>query len=91
MAEWLAPLRETQVAQVRSEARPTISAENGFFCNPASGATFSSPAIHITNRLKFAVAKAKVCPHLEAWVRMGRGIPHVKGYNCTLRLRYSKE
>jgi hypothetical protein len=30
-------------------------------------------------------------PHLEAWVRVGRGIPHVKGHNSVLRLRYSKE
>jgi hypothetical protein len=32
-------------------------------------------------RKQFAVAKAKVFLHLEAWVRVGRGIPHVKGYN----------
>jgi hypothetical protein len=29
--------------------------------------------------------------HLEAWVRLGRGIPHVKGHTSVLQLRYSKE
>jgi hypothetical protein len=42
-------------------------------------------------RLKFAVAKAKVFTHLEAWVRVGCGIPHVKGHNSVLRICYSKE
>jgi hypothetical protein len=45
---------------------------------------FSSTAIEIIDMLKFAVAKAKVFPHLEAWVCVGRRIPHVKGYNSTL-------
>jgi hypothetical protein len=49
-------------------------------CNSASGGTFSSTAIEIINRLKFAVAKAKMFLHLEAGVRVGRRIPHVKGY-----------
>jgi hypothetical protein len=49
-------------------------------CNPASGGTFSSTAIDIINRLKlnlgkFEVAKAKMVLHLEALVRVGRGIP----------------
>jgi hypothetical protein len=52
MVERLAPLCATQVAWVRSPARPTISVENGFFCYPVSG----------------------VFPHLEAWIRLGRGI-----------------
>jgi hypothetical protein len=61
------------------------------FCKPASGGTLSSTAIEIINMLKFAVEKAKVFPHLEARVRVGRGIPHVKGHNSSLQLRYSKE
>jgi ribosomal protein L24E len=61
------------------------------FCNPASGGTFSSIAIEIINGLKFAVAKAKVFLHLEDWVHVGGGIPHVKGHNSVLRLCYSKE
>jgi hypothetical protein len=88
------PLPATQVAWVRSyvPARPTISVEKlALFCNPASGGTFSSNAIEIIRRLKLAVVKAKVFPHLEAWVRVGRGILHVKGYYSTLRLRYFKE
>jgi hypothetical protein len=60
------------------------------FCNPASGSMFSSTAIEIINRLKFEVAKAKVFPHLEAWVSVGRGIPHVNGHNSVLRHRYSQ-
>jgi hypothetical protein len=94
MAERLVPLLATQVARVRFPvpARPTISVEKvALFCNPASGGTFSSTAIEIIIRLKFAVAKAKVFPHLEAWIRVGRGIPHVKGHNSVLRLRYFKE
>jgi hypothetical protein len=83
--------RAAQIARVRSPVpdRPTISVEKlSLFCNPASGGTFSSTAIEIINRLKFAVAKVKVYPHLEAWVRVGSGIPHVKRYNRTLGLRY---
>jgi hypothetical protein len=76
MAEWLAPLPALQVAQVRS---PVINVEKlALFCNPASRGTFSGTAIEIINRFKFAVAKGKVFPHLEAWVRVGRGITHVK-------------
>jgi hypothetical protein len=94
MAERVAPLPATQVARVRSpvQARPLISVEKlALFRNPASGGTFSSTAIEIIKRLKFALAKAKVFPHLEAWVRVGCGIPHVKGHISVLRLRYSKE
>jgi hypothetical protein len=94
MAEWLAPLPVTQVARVLSPvlARLTISVEKlALFCNPKSGGTFLSTAIEIIKRLKFAVAKAKVFPHLEAWVRVGRGLPHVKGNNSTLRLGYFQE
>jgi hypothetical protein len=84
MVERLAPLPATQVAQVQSPvlARPTVSVKKlALLCNHASGGTLSSTAIEISNRLKLAVVKAKVLPHLEAWVRVGRGIPHVKGYN----------
>jgi hypothetical protein len=38
------------------------------FYNPVSGDKFSSTAIEIIKRFKFAVVKAKVFPHLEAWV-----------------------
>jgi hypothetical protein len=71
MAERLVPLLATQVARVRLPvlARSRISVEKlALSCNPASKGTFSSTAIEIINRLKFAVAKAKVFPHLEAWV-----------------------
>jgi hypothetical protein len=38
------------------------------FYNPAPGGTFSSTAIEIIKWVKqFAVAQAKVFPHLEAW------------------------
>jgi hypothetical protein len=69
MAERLATLPATQVARVQSPvpAGPTISVVKvALFCNPALGETFSSTAIEIINGLKFAVAKAKVFPHLEA-------------------------
>jgi hypothetical protein len=36
-----------------------------------SGCTFLSTAIKIMSRLKFALAKPKVFPHLEAWFRVG--------------------
>jgi hypothetical protein len=49
---------------------------------------FSSTAIEIINRLKFAVVKAKVFPHLKAWVCVGHGIQHVEGHNSVLRLCY---
>jgi hypothetical protein len=81
MAERLVPLLATQVARVRSPvpARLTISVEKlALFCNPTFGGTFSSTAIEIINRIKFALAKAKVFPHLEARVRVGSGIPQVK-------------
>jgi hypothetical protein len=74
MAERLLPLPVTQAARVLLPvpARPMISVEKlALFCNS------------IINRSKFAVAKAKVFPHLEAWFLVGRGIPHVKGYNGT--------
>jgi hypothetical protein len=47
----------------------SISAENGFFSNSASGSRLSSTVIEIINMLKFAIAKAKVTPPLEAWVQ----------------------
>jgi hypothetical protein len=73
MAERLVPLLATQVArfQFPVPTRPTISLEKvALFCYPASGGTFSSTAIEIKNRLKFAVARAKVFLHLEAWFRV---------------------
>jgi hypothetical protein len=56
------------------------------FCNPELGGTFSSTAIEIIKWVK----KIAV-PHLEAWVRVGRGVPHGKGHNSVQRLSYSKE
>jgi hypothetical protein len=41
--------------------------------------------------LKKCSSASKGVPHLEAWVRVGFGIPHVKGHKSVLRLRYSKE
>jgi hypothetical protein len=63
MAERLATLLATQVARVRFPvpARPTSIVEKlALVCNPTSGGSFSSTAIEIMKRLKFAVAKAKV-------------------------------
>jgi hypothetical protein len=71
----LTPHPATQVAWVRSPvpAKPTIRLEKlSLFCNPASGSTFSSTAIDILTRFKFAVVKAKVFSHFEAGVRVGR-------------------
>jgi hypothetical protein len=62
-----------------------------FFLYAFIGGMFSSTANEIITRLKFASAKAKVFPHLMAWVLVGRGIPQVKGHNSVLRLWYSKE
>jgi hypothetical protein len=92
MAERFAPLLATQVARVRSPvpARLTIGMKKlALFCNPASVHPFSSTATEIINRLKFAVAKAKMFPHQEAGIRVGRGIPHVTGHNSVLQLHYS--
>jgi hypothetical protein len=94
MAERLEPLPATPVTWVRSPvpARLALSVEQlAFFCDPASGEIFSSTAIAFIIRKKFAIAKAKVFQPLGAWVRVGRGIPHAKGYNSSLRLRYLKE
>jgi hypothetical protein len=64
MAKRLLPLLSTQVAQVRFPvlARHTFSVEKvALFCNPASGATFSSTAIEIIKWVKkIAAAQAKV-------------------------------
>jgi hypothetical protein len=49
-----------------------------FFCNPASGGLFTSTAIEIIDRLKFALAKDKVFPHLVTLVLVGCGIRHAK-------------
>jgi hypothetical protein len=83
MADRLEPLHATQVAQIRTlvPARLTISVEKlALFCNPAFGGKFLSTAIEIINRLTFVVVKAKMFLRLKTWVRVGRGIPHVKGY-----------
>jgi hypothetical protein len=60
------------------------------FGYPASGDTFSSTAIEII-KLVANLQISKVIPHLEAWVPVGGGIPHVKDHNGVLRLSYSKE
>jgi hypothetical protein len=70
MAERLATLPATQVARVRSlvPAGPTISVEKGaLFCHPASGARSQALKLRLYVGSKFAVAKAMVFPHLEAW------------------------
>jgi hypothetical protein len=79
MAERLAPLPATQVARVQFPvpAGPRNSVEMVALF-PASGGTFSSTAIKIIDKLKISVAKAKMFPHLEARVRVERGIPHSK-------------
>jgi hypothetical protein len=42
--------------------------KGALFGNPASGGTFSSTAIEIIKRVNFfAVAEAKVFPHLDVW------------------------
>jgi hypothetical protein len=49
-------------------AGPTISVEKvTLFCNPASGARSQALQSRLYIGEKFAVAKAKVFPHLEAW------------------------
>jgi hypothetical protein len=61
-------------------------------CNPASGGTFKSTAIEIIKWVNFfAVVQAKVFLHLEAWVCVGCGMPHVKRHNTVLRLLYSNK
>jgi hypothetical protein len=74
--------------------RPTVGVDKfAFFCNPASRGTFSITAIKNKNRKQIAIAKANEFPHIEAWVRVGRGILHVKGYYMysTQGLPYSKK
>jgi hypothetical protein len=67
MAELLEQLRAAHATRVLSPARPTISVEKlAFFWGPCVRGTFSRTAIKILNRLKFAVVKARVFPHLEA-------------------------
>jgi hypothetical protein len=89
MAELIVPLLATQVARARFPVpdRLMFRVEKvALFYLPVSGGTFSSAAIEIIKWGKFfAVAQAKVS-HLEAWVCIGRGIPHVKGHNCVLWL-----
>jgi hypothetical protein len=83
MAERLVPLLATQVAWVRFPDRPTFRVVKvALFCNPASEGTFSSTAIEIIKWVKkFAVAQAKVLPHLEAWeYRIQRQLKLVNGF-----------
>jgi hypothetical protein len=49
-------------------AGPTISVEKvALFCIPASEACSQVLQLRLFKGYKFAVAKAKVFPHLEAW------------------------
>jgi hypothetical protein len=41
--------------------------------------------------LKLKQTKAKVFPHLEAWVCVGRGIPHEKVFISLSALSYSNK
>jgi hypothetical protein len=94
MAERLATLPAMYVARVRFPvpARPTFRVDKvALFCNPASGGTFSSTAIEIIKWAKICSSASEGVPHLEAWVRVGRGTPHVKGHKSVLRLSYSEE
>jgi hypothetical protein len=79
MAERLAKLRATQVAWVRFPARPTISAEKWFFSVTLRPGARHKYCICFKIDKKNAVTKAKVFPHLEAWVRVGCGMPYTKG------------
>jgi hypothetical protein len=70
MAERLATLPATQVARVRSPvpAGRTISVEMvALFRNPVSEAPSQALLLRLYIDYKFAVAQAKVFPHLEAW------------------------
>jgi hypothetical protein len=77
MAYWLAPLSATQVTRVRSPARHTVQLvwKNWVFSvtlRPGTRRTHCHCIVLLD--IKFAVAKAKGFPHLEAWVRVGREI-----------------
>jgi hypothetical protein len=77
MAECLAPLSATQVAWVQSPVRHTISVNKlSPVCNSLYVGTSQELQLHCIIGYKFAVVKAKVFPHLEAWVRVGRNITH---------------
>jgi hypothetical protein len=95
MAVRLATLLATQVDRVRFPvpARPIFRVEKvALLCNPTSGDTFSSTVIEIYNiGFQICSSASEGVPHLEALVRVGCGIPHVKGHNSVLRLSYSKE
>jgi 1-deoxy-D-xylulose 5-phosphate reductoisomerase len=93
MAERLAPLRATQGARVRSLARTDLRfvLKMAFSFTPSPGARSQALQLKIINSLTFAVAKAKVFPHLEAWVPVKRGIPHAKDVISLSALSYSKE
>jgi hypothetical protein len=75
MAQWVKRLRSAKAARVQSlvPARPTVSVEKyALFCNPASGGTSQALQLLYSWLNKIAAAKAKVFPHLEAWVRMSK-------------------
>jgi hypothetical protein len=94
MAEGLAPLPAMQVARVQSPvpAGPTISAEKvALFCNTGSGTRFQALQLRLKMEYKFAVAKAKVFLHLEAQVRVGRGIQHSKDSLSLFMVQYLKD
>jgi hypothetical protein len=72
--------------------RPAISVKKvALICNPASGRRSQALQLRLYMGLKFAVAKAKVFPHLEAWVRVGQGILHLKHSLSLLMVQYSKD
>ena len=71
MAERLATMR---LARVRSPVpdRPTISAEKWHFSvTLRPGARSQALQLRLQMSKKNEVAKVKVFPHLEAWVRVG--------------------
>jgi hypothetical protein len=51
----------------------------------------SKPRFDFVAPGKNTVAKVKVFRHLEAWVLVGRGIPHAKDFVSLSALRYSKK
>jgi hypothetical protein len=76
------------------KARPTIIVEGKVVPTlyPCVRGHLASTAIELYNWIKkIAVAKAKVLPHLEAWVRVGGVILHAKDFVSLSALSYSKE
>jgi hypothetical protein len=95
MAQSVRRLRAAFATRVRSpvSARPTINAEKfALLCNPASGGTLQALQLHCSwLDKKLLVSKAEVFPHLRAWDRVGRGIPHEKDFVSLSALSYSKK